>query len=98
MKAFLESNPGLHSRFNKFLHFDDYSPQELFQIFTKYCADDGYAFERACGGRIIALINLTHKKRAANFGNAMPCEICLNKRSPTTQTASRALQTHHKAI
>jgi SpoVK/Ycf46/Vps4 family AAA+-type ATPase len=70
MTAFLESNPGLHSRFNKFLHFDDYSPQELFQIFTKYCADDGYAFERACGGRIMALINLTHKRRAANFGNA----------------------------
>jgi TPR repeat protein len=70
MKAFLESNPGLHSRFNKFLHFDDYSPQELFQIFTKYCEDDGYAFDGACTGRIMALINLTHERRAANFGNA----------------------------
>jgi TPR repeat protein len=70
MKAFLESNPGLRSRFNKFLHFDDYSPQELFQIFTKYCEDDGYAFEGNCGDRIMALINLTHERRAANFGNA----------------------------
>lgn len=70
MKAFLESNPGLHSRFNKFLHFDDYSPQELFHIFTKYCEDDGYSFDGACAGRIMVLINLTHERRAANFGNA----------------------------
>src|SRR2546426_1221107 len=70
MKAFLESNPGLRSRFNKFLHFDDYSPQELFQIFTKYCQDDGYAFGGPCGSKIMALINRMHERRAANFGNA----------------------------
>ncbi len=70
MKAFLESNPGLRSRFNKFLHFDDYSPQELFPIFTKYCEDDGYAFDGICGDRIMAIISLTHETRGANFGNA----------------------------
>jgi SpoVK/Ycf46/Vps4 family AAA+-type ATPase len=70
MKAFLESNPGLHSRFNKFLHFDDYSSQELFQIFAKYCQDDGYAFDGPCGSKIMDLINRMHERRAANFGNA----------------------------
>ena len=70
MKAFLESNPGLRSRFNKFLHFDDYSPEELFQIFAKYCGDEGYSFEDACAGKIRTLINLTHERRTANFGNA----------------------------
>jgi len=70
MKAFLESNPGLRSRFNKFLHFDDYSPQELFQIFTKYCEDEGYAFANTSAGKIKALINLARERRAANFGNA----------------------------
>lgn len=33
MTAFLESNPGLKSRFNKFIHFDDYSAAEMAQIF-----------------------------------------------------------------
>ena len=36
MKLLLESNPGLQSRFKKFLHFVDYSPIELLQIMKSY--------------------------------------------------------------
>ena len=36
MKLLLESNPGLQSRFKKFLHFVDYSPIELLQIVESY--------------------------------------------------------------
>jgi SpoVK/Ycf46/Vps4 family AAA+-type ATPase len=36
MKMLLESNPGLQSRFKKFLHFVDYSPLELLQIVKSY--------------------------------------------------------------
>jgi Cdc6-like AAA superfamily ATPase len=32
MKTFLESNPGLKSRFNKFIHFDDYSAEQMIGI------------------------------------------------------------------
>jgi SpoVK/Ycf46/Vps4 family AAA+-type ATPase len=32
MAKFLESNPGLKSRFDKFIHFNDYSSEELFTI------------------------------------------------------------------
>lgn len=34
MDDFLHSNPGLESRFNKHLFFEDYNPQELFDIFV----------------------------------------------------------------
>lgn len=34
MDDFLHSNPGLESRFNKHLYFEDYNPQELFDIFV----------------------------------------------------------------
>src|SRR4051812_37195208 len=33
MMAFLESNPGLKSRFNKFIHFGDYASDEMARIF-----------------------------------------------------------------
>lgn len=39
MEDFLESNPGLKSRFNKYLFFKDYNPNELYEIFEKMCKD-----------------------------------------------------------
>ncbi len=41
MESFLESNPGLKSRFNKNITFEDYSQQELFSIFKSYCNEYG---------------------------------------------------------
>ena len=37
MEGFLESNPGLKSRFNKFIYFRDYTPEELTEIFRLFC-------------------------------------------------------------
>ena len=42
MEQFLSSNPGLRSRFNKFIYFDDYKPDELFGIFKSQCEKGGY--------------------------------------------------------
>lgn len=42
MKQFFESNPGLKSRFNTFINFDDYTADELVQIFEKICLDEQY--------------------------------------------------------
>ena len=37
MQAFLDSNPGLRSRFNKFILFPDFTPAELLEIFQSQC-------------------------------------------------------------
>lgn len=37
MEQFLKSNPGLRSRFNKSIFFDDYSEEELFQLLEAFC-------------------------------------------------------------
>ena len=37
MEQFLESNPGLKSRFNKSIMFEDYSQEELLSIFKAFC-------------------------------------------------------------
>ena len=42
MKHFFDSNPGLKSRFNTFIIFDDYNEEELFEIFEKMCKQDDY--------------------------------------------------------
>lgn len=42
MEDFLKSNPGLRSRFNKFIYFDDYLPEELYGIFQSQCKKNGY--------------------------------------------------------
>jgi type IV secretory pathway TraG/TraD family ATPase VirD4 len=41
MKRFIESNPGLKSRFTKFIDFPDYTSDDLMDIYIKLCADAG---------------------------------------------------------
>jgi hypothetical protein len=43
MATFIESNPGLKSRFNKYIHFSDYSPEQLVQIFDRLAEENQYS-------------------------------------------------------
>ena len=56
IEQFINSNPGLRSRFNRYVHFDDYTEEELFQIFIlqaqKY---DYHATKWKTGKRISAM-------------------------------------------
>jgi len=45
MKKFFDSNPGLKSRFNTFIEFDDYSGEELLQILQSMCKQNDYTIE-----------------------------------------------------
>lgn len=42
MRKFFDSNPGLRSRFNTFIEFEDYSVGELLEILGGMCAKDDY--------------------------------------------------------
>lgn len=41
MEHFVNSNPGLKSRFNKYIYFEDYTPEELLEIFDSMCKKSG---------------------------------------------------------
>lgn len=70
MQSFLRSNPGLESRFNKFLHFDDYGLDDLFTILKRMIQKNGYT---ATDAGLDALNHLLAKLVASgekNFANA----------------------------
>ena len=70
MERFIHSNPGLESRFNKYLIFEDYNGEQLLEIFRSMCEKNGYVLipesKRAAGELFSAL----YENRDENFGNA----------------------------
>ncbi len=70
MQDFIKSNPGLTSRFNKFIHFEDYTPQELLEIFKSMCRKSGYTIT-ADGEQLVSHILTTrYEMRDKDFANA----------------------------
>jgi len=70
MHRFLESNPGLSSRFDKFIHFDDYSPDELFNIALDMFDKEGLTLEKQAAIHIHTYIQQLVATRNKYFGNA----------------------------
>ena len=52
MKKFFESNPGLKSRFNYFINFEDYSVNQMFEIFLSYCKNEDYILEESAADKL----------------------------------------------
>ena len=70
MRRFIESNPGLKTRFARYIHFEDYRPEELLQIFLKMCADGGYQLAPGAEENARRLFEEIYRRRGADFGNA----------------------------
>jgi Cdc6-like AAA superfamily ATPase len=70
MQKFLESNPGLRSRFNRFFDFPDYSIDELYEILRRMVVHGRYALRDAAAERARATIATSWEQRGPNFGNA----------------------------
>jgi stage V sporulation protein K len=70
MEEFLESNPGLRSRFTRFIDFPDYSPEELTLIFERMVTDEGYTLAFGALDAVKTILHREHAARGDNFGNA----------------------------
>jgi len=70
MKAFVESNPGIQSRFSKTLFFEDYTPDNLIEIFTKSLAEKNCTIEDEASNHVKKYFNELYRNRDKNFGNA----------------------------
>jgi stage V sporulation protein K len=70
MKIFVESNPGLRSRFNRFFEFNHFSPLELFQIFESIAKNSDFVLTEEAKEKLQDTFALLFEKRDESFGNA----------------------------
>jgi SpoVK/Ycf46/Vps4 family AAA+-type ATPase len=67
MRKFLQSNPGLSSRFSRTVEFENYEPAELVQIMELICLSHNYALEHET--RAALAVYFEQIPRDASFGN-----------------------------
>ncbi len=70
MKEFIDSNPGLQSRFNRYIEFKDYSEEELLQIYLGNLKKYEYVITDGAIEKIKRVINKAIINKDHNFGNA----------------------------
>ena len=70
MQRFIDSNPGLQSRFNRYIDFPDYTPQELVDIFKMYMKKNQYTMDGDAEAYLKTRFEIIVEKKDRNFGNA----------------------------
>ena len=70
MTTFIESNPGLESRFNRYFYFNHYKPEELLAIFEKMGSKSHFKLAPGTGEKLQTLFEDLYENRDRTFGNA----------------------------
>jgi len=70
MEEFVNSNPGLKSRFNKYIFFNDYSGSELTEIFNNMAKKQEYDTDKEAGAFVEDYLTKKATAHEENFANA----------------------------
>ena len=70
MDDFINSNPGLRSRFNRYIHFDDYTAEELCLIFQLKAKKNEYELADDVKNTLLEKLTETVAHKSKDFGNA----------------------------
>ena len=79
MEKFIESNPGLKSRFNKYIRFNDYTPEELIQILEGMCKGKDYTLSPEAREIAVKYFEDRVASKAEDFANAREARNYLEK-------------------
>ncbi len=69
MQRFINSNPGLKSRFSRYFYFDHYTPDELIQIFDIFCKNVEFTVTDPAREKLLMILTELHSMRTKSFGN-----------------------------
>ena len=69
MNKFFESNPGLKSRFNTFIEFNDYNTSELDAILISMCKNNDYTLDEDAKEKIHSYFEKQISQKDENFAN-----------------------------
>ncbi len=70
MKELFDTNPGFKSRINHYVTFEDYTAEELYDIFLSYCSKEMYELMPDAAERVKEVIKRKYQLRDKSFGNA----------------------------
>ncbi len=70
MREFLKSNPGLESRFTTKLEFENYTDEELYEIFERLCTKNDFDIEEGSKPYILEQFKEISERNCTTFGNA----------------------------
>ncbi len=95
MKKFIESNPGLKSRFTNNFVFEDYTPRQLLEISNDIAESNGYRLDEGALQLLLETFHNLYNKRDKNFGNARTARNILYKAISNQEERIAKLYSHN---
>lgn len=93
MEEFLQANPGFKSRFNHFVQFDNFSTDELYEIFAMLCKTNDYRYGDTFAQHMKAQLNQIPVEAIPNFSNGRYIRNVFEKL--VTIQSNRLIQQHN---
>jgi len=69
METFINDNPGLKSRFNRYIEFDDYTAKDLFEIYKLFCTKADYIITKKANTKLKKTFQEHIDNKDETFGN-----------------------------
>tara|TARA_B110000305_G_C19417497_1_gene628845 strand:- start:523 stop:1848 length:1326 start_codon:yes stop_codon:yes gene_type:complete len=70
MQRFIGANPGLQSRFNTYVDFENYEPKELLEVLRIFAKANDYEIASDAEGKVMKVFETKTKEATSSFGNA----------------------------